>query len=424
MVYDKEKLVVTENVRIPGTNIMIKKGETVEFSKVDQVERPMESVSKTEVIFMYLDQRCHAQIVTVLPPDIIDFIGECSGYYLYQIATSSVWFDQFGFVAIKKNLVKNPRAVFESSGFAANRALVQKFANGFDWVLEKKAGACGVSVDHRFFRTIAGNSEYVVECIATSKNNFAEFEKKHLDPFCSGFRDVVYSFNDRQLRDGLHRIYSFTEGEFMENVNFEKTITINEECKVPGTDIVLEAGDKILFKEYMDYGSFRNVDMYLDAFARYTAHINGFTGVSYDKKKQILYIFGDNRIYYSTIYLYCNDEKKVFTGIRVVGIDTMFAKPVPYNAFQTDPKGVDKALNAASDVMYTVDKMEKDFSNMRKKPNFELWDLEYEYKKTKDPALRPQIKLLKQQQRDAVAVYNNEVLAYVKNAFANTIFRG
>lgn len=140
---------------------------------------------------------------------------------------------------MKNNLNKD-----ESVNFMANRALMQRFATSVDQVFDIQGRKCGIRIDHRFARAIAGNNEYVVDCIAPVLENFIEFEKKYLDSFCRGFKDVIYSVNDRQLSDGLHRIYSFSEGRWTES-----SIMISEEVRIPGTDIILEAGDCICLIE-------------------------------------------------------------------------------------------------------------------------------------------------------------------------------
>ncbi len=53
-----------------------------------------------ELIFSYNHERCHAVIVESLP-DNTRYIGEMDGYEIYQIKT--VWFDQFGFMAIRRD---------------------------------------------------------------------------------------------------------------------------------------------------------------------------------------------------------------------------------------------------------------------------------------------------------------------------------
>ena len=52
-----------------------------------------------EIVFTYNDERCHAEIVESLPENC-RLIGELNGYLLYQ--KKSTYFDQFGFVAVRK----------------------------------------------------------------------------------------------------------------------------------------------------------------------------------------------------------------------------------------------------------------------------------------------------------------------------------
>lgn len=55
-----------------------------------------------ELIFMYLDCRCHAQIVDEISVEKIprNYIGSLDGYEIYK--TYGSLFDQFGFEAIKE----------------------------------------------------------------------------------------------------------------------------------------------------------------------------------------------------------------------------------------------------------------------------------------------------------------------------------
>lgn len=52
-----------------------------------------------EIIFSYNNTRCHAAKVEALKGDE-RFIGRMDGYEIYQLR--GIWFDQFGFVAIKE----------------------------------------------------------------------------------------------------------------------------------------------------------------------------------------------------------------------------------------------------------------------------------------------------------------------------------
>lgn len=55
-----------------------------------------------EILFSYNNKRCHAAIVEGMTPDALigdeRYIGKMDGYEIYQMP--SVWFDQFGFIAI------------------------------------------------------------------------------------------------------------------------------------------------------------------------------------------------------------------------------------------------------------------------------------------------------------------------------------
>ena len=157
---------------------------------------------------------------------------------------NSVCFDEMAIY-----LAKDTKTMPESADFMANRALLQKFAIGVDYVFDKDGRRCGLKIDHRFSRAIAGNSEYIVDCIATSEDLFNAFEKEYLNPYCRGFRDVTYTYEDRRLRTGLHRTYTFSEGKLTEDIDSQNSIVINEECRIPGTDIVLEPGDEIKINE-------------------------------------------------------------------------------------------------------------------------------------------------------------------------------
>lgn len=55
-----------------------------------------------EIIFLYNDNRCHAQIVDQISVEKTwkTFVGEIDGYEIYR--TCGVLFNQFGFEAIKK----------------------------------------------------------------------------------------------------------------------------------------------------------------------------------------------------------------------------------------------------------------------------------------------------------------------------------
>lgn len=170
-----ERLTVTEDVKIPGANIMIKKGQSFELSKKH-----------------------------------------------------------------------------EYSSFMVNRSLIKKFADGVDWIFDHYCRSYGIGIDHRFFRALGGNNEYIIECTSTTEEHFTEFEKKHLNPFCQGFEDVTYTTQIRLLKGIFHKVYSFVEGKWNESIESENTIVIKEECVIPGTDIVLEAGDKITIISQMN----------------------------------------------------------------------------------------------------------------------------------------------------------------------------
>lgn len=53
-----------------------------------------------EIIFSYNNTRCHAEVTEHLSGDE-RYIGEIDGWGIYQ--TRSVIFNQFGFVAVKKD---------------------------------------------------------------------------------------------------------------------------------------------------------------------------------------------------------------------------------------------------------------------------------------------------------------------------------
>ena len=53
-----------------------------------------------DIIFSYNQTRCHARKVDRLPEGM-RYIGELDGNEIYQIPNGG-WFDQFGFVAIRK----------------------------------------------------------------------------------------------------------------------------------------------------------------------------------------------------------------------------------------------------------------------------------------------------------------------------------
>jgi hypothetical protein len=55
---------------------------------------------RPEIIFTYNDTRCHAKKVEVLLGDE-RYIGEMDGYEIWQINNHGL-FDQFGFVAVRK----------------------------------------------------------------------------------------------------------------------------------------------------------------------------------------------------------------------------------------------------------------------------------------------------------------------------------
>ena len=57
---------------------------------------------KTEIIFLYNNHRCHAEVVEKLSVEKTwkTFVGRVDGYEIYR--TCGVHFNQFGFEAIKK----------------------------------------------------------------------------------------------------------------------------------------------------------------------------------------------------------------------------------------------------------------------------------------------------------------------------------
>lgn len=54
-----------------------------------------------EIIFLYLQERCHARIVDHLEEgERYIYIGNYDGYQIHEIKRAT--FDQFGFVAVRK----------------------------------------------------------------------------------------------------------------------------------------------------------------------------------------------------------------------------------------------------------------------------------------------------------------------------------
>ena len=200
-----ERLTVTEDVKIPGANIMIKKGQSFELSKKH-----------------------------------------------------------------------------EYSSFMVNRALIKKFADGVDWIFDHYCRSYGIGIDHRFFRALGGNNEYIIECTSTTEEHFAEFEKKHLNPFCQGFEDVTYTTQIRLLKGIFHKVYSFVEGKWNESVESENTIVIKEECVIPGTDIVLEAGDTICVVKEQDDLELKVLKIYQDL-SKYNGSVYDIMSVLVDE---------------------------------------------------------------------------------------------------------------------------------------------
>lgn len=198
-------------------------------------------------------------------------------------------------------------------------------------------------------------------------------------------------------------------------------IIIEKEMRIPGTNIILEAGDKINFNEFLDYKSFiGNDDVYY--FANAVASVGWYKGASYDKKTGKLYLFGpEPYAAYNAVYLYYDPVHKVFTGTTIYDnkkcIHT-FRNPVSVTVYMQDEDRFEKALTAVSQVV-------KEFAEREKKARVPRMDLTYykgKYKQTKDPAIKVQIQDLEKKLFD-LQVAPEDILDYLNKALANTIFR-
>lgn len=199
-------------------------------------------------------------------------------------------------------------------------------------------------------------------------------------------------------------------------------VVISKECRIPGTNIILESGDKIVFNEFLDYKSFiGNDDVHY--FANAVASVPWYKGASYDKKTGKLYLFGpEPYAAYNTVYLYYDPARKVFTGTTIYDNKKCihaFRNPVDVNVYMQDEIGFEKALTVMSQVV-------EEFAEREKKAKVPRMDLKYfqgKYKQTKDPAIKAQIQDLQQKLFD-LHVAPEDIVEYMNKVLANTIFRG
>lgn len=197
-----EVLTVTEDTKIPGTNLMIKKGKKFEFSTVEESVELNEKTDWTRIEQALLDNGLKFNKYGIL------FNGrnfELTRMYLSDDYTILTFYNQKGF-----------KSMFNGMEFPL--LVVAEYEDAIEDIKKERPD------DIRIFDDVDDGYSYA----------------SHLDS-----RAEEYS------RYKNSRDFWLTHKELCEGVEMNH-IEIKEECRIPGTDIVLEAGDKIGFTEMYD----------------------------------------------------------------------------------------------------------------------------------------------------------------------------